>query len=417
MTKSGAQLTSSRTRRLVLAGVTLVLVLGTAEAVCRVYFAALIGRSVLFYGTPFERIAVTTDEQSPLLRNLRHRRMSGVGNRNNSVRNTDNKLVDYAKYYPHQQRSTYDIDTGEVYPGTINGRGFRGPDCAEEKRPGVVRVVTLGASSTFGYHARDELTYPAQLQRILNATCPGKTFEVINLGIPHLTSTQILALFVAEGAPLDPDVVTFYDSTMPARSRAIAMATRRCVRTRAHRSAGSIGVRYAAASCWLRSATRTHRYSAAQIGAHTEKSRQTLLENLDKLVRMSEELGFTPIIAAQQSRSLEVPREKIRGVTFRQEHDIVAGDLARQGWLGRKEAAFFVHGALLEAEEDWARVRGVSFVDVRSALDARRDLVVSWVHLNHEGNRIVAEQLAPAIHRRTCVDGDDSRAVASRSSE
>jgi len=55
-----------------------------------------------------------------------------------------------------------------------------------------VRVVTLGASSTFGFHNRDDQTYPRQLENLLNQEARGSTrYEVINLGIPHLTSDEI----------------------------------------------------------------------------------------------------------------------------------------------------------------------------------------------------------------------------------
>lgn len=72
-------------------------------------------------------------------------------------------------------------------------------------------MVTLGASSTFGYYTRDDETYPHYLERYLSQRlAAGSRAEVINLGIPHLRSEEILALFRAEGLPLDPDVVTVY---------------------------------------------------------------------------------------------------------------------------------------------------------------------------------------------------------------
>src|SRR5262249_13086620 len=77
--------------------------------------------------------------------------------------------------------------------------------------PGVTRVVTLGASSTFGFSDRDDETYPYYLEQFLNHDAHGKRFEVINLGIPHLKSDQIAALFEQEALPLRPDVVTFYE--------------------------------------------------------------------------------------------------------------------------------------------------------------------------------------------------------------
>src|SRR5262249_40456783 len=118
----------------------------------------------------------------------------------------------YSKYSPHEERYTYDADTGEVFRVTINGRGFRGADFADAKPPGTVRIVTLGASSTFGYHDPDDGTYPAILERMLAEPCRGRArYQVINLAIPHLMSAEILSLFLAEAVSLEPDVVTFYE--------------------------------------------------------------------------------------------------------------------------------------------------------------------------------------------------------------
>ena len=96
---------------------------------------------------------------------------------------------------------------------------FRGRDFQTQKAPGVIRVVTLGASSTFGYYDRDEETYPFLLETLLNAESPESLrFEVINLGIPHLKMASIYQLFMAEALPLQPDIVTFYEGNNDAGS-------------------------------------------------------------------------------------------------------------------------------------------------------------------------------------------------------
>ena len=93
-----------------------------------------------------------------------------------------------------------------------NNHGFRGEDFEIEKAPGTFRILTLGASSTFGYHDRDEETYPvfleADLQRIAP---PGVRVEVINFAIPHAMTDNVLAMLLAEGFALSPDLVTFYE--------------------------------------------------------------------------------------------------------------------------------------------------------------------------------------------------------------
>jgi hypothetical protein len=44
----------------------------------------------------------------------------------------------------------------------------------------------------------------------------------------------------------------------------------------------------------------------------------------------------------------------------------------------------------------------VTYVDTIAALDARRDVLMSWVHLNREGNAIIAEALSGPILEKTC---------------
>jgi hypothetical protein len=106
----------------------------------------------------------------------------------------------------------HDPITNEAFRGSINSRGFRGGEFDESKELGVTRIVTLGSSSTFGYYDRDNETYPYYLEQKLNQRLAGTArFEVINLGIPHLRSEEILALFYAEAIPLHPDVITFYE--------------------------------------------------------------------------------------------------------------------------------------------------------------------------------------------------------------
>src|SRR6185295_7016799 len=98
------------------------------------------------------------------------------------------------------------------FPVRINNHGFRGGDFTIDKPPGTFRILTLGASSTFGYHDRDDETYPVLLERQLNRTADdGRRYEVINFGVPHATTDNTLALFLAEGVALSPDLVTFYE--------------------------------------------------------------------------------------------------------------------------------------------------------------------------------------------------------------
>ena len=61
----------------------------------------------------------------------------------------------------------------------------------------------------------------------------------------------------------------------------------------------------------------------------------------------------------------------------------------------------------------WADRNAVPFVDIIAALDRRRDVLVSWVHLNADGNRLVADALANEIAAHACGTTAEATTVAS----
>ena len=75
----------------------------------------------------------------------------------------------------------------------LNNLGLRGPDVPVEKAPGTIRVVTLGASETFGLSETAGREYPRQLEDSLNARAvlacgaDAHRFEVLNAALPGMT--------------------------------------------------------------------------------------------------------------------------------------------------------------------------------------------------------------------------------------
>ncbi len=81
-------------------------------------------------------------------------------------------------YNPGFHMSTAGLDI------RINAHALRGPDFPEEKPPGEIRVLALGGSTTAGEEVGEADTYPAQLEGMLRARCPGRNIRVINAGVP-----------------------------------------------------------------------------------------------------------------------------------------------------------------------------------------------------------------------------------------
>jgi lysophospholipase L1-like esterase len=387
------------------------------ELATRAYFAFQVGPRALMYGTEWYR-NVAPDEQAKRWGKLKADpewqkeapKAIAAEERPDSVERHKNELAGYTKFFPNEPKTTRDAETGERIVATINRHGFRGKEFELVKPKGSVRVLTLGASSTFGYYDRDDETYPHYLELELNRRCPSAPrFEVINFGIPHSTSDQMAALFLAEGLPLHPDVVTFYegrnDSTIDDYSRAgvpekiYAVLIHRLMLV-AFIDQVVVGDRASVTA------------AAKQFEPHVKRRTEYFLNNLTRILTAAREHGVHVVIANQQASSSygfasrESERLSLRrGVTYAEETQAIKERVARGETIGPHEYTLLVHERLMKALEEWAAKNGVPFVDVISAMDHDRHHLVSWVHLDAAGNRVVAAKLAEPILREFCAGG------------
>jgi lysophospholipase L1-like esterase len=311
----------------------------------------------------------------------------------------DDLRAGYSKYPPRATLTDFDPATGATFPVKVNARGLRGADFEDRKASGTIRVVTLGASSTFGYHSRDGDTWPVRLQEILQRAC-SRPYEVLNFGIPHLMSDEIAALFVAEALPLDPDVVTFYEGINDASLRRERHHLRRSLRRWAPlRSAYRVLRDHLMIVRVADEVVRPHarRYSRADAAAHAEGRAARFLANLDRIRSECDARGIRLLVATQQANALARTGRELRGWTYADEERELRGRLAAGDTIDVYGLAFLTHAELMRALRDWAAQHEVELVDVVAALDERRDVLVNWVHLRPEGNRMVAETFAPII--------------------
>jgi hypothetical protein len=98
----------------------------------------------------------------------------------------------------------------------MNEEGMRGPSFKRERTPGVVRIVAVGASETFGLTEAEGREYPRQLEDSLNAARlrqPGlPSFEVLNASLPGMSLPTIDLTLRHHVRTLAPDVVLVYPS-------------------------------------------------------------------------------------------------------------------------------------------------------------------------------------------------------------
>jgi lysophospholipase L1-like esterase len=358
----------------------LAIALTIVEIGVRIVSAIVVGPRVLVYGTRWHRRQVQPPE------NLRR-----------GVAFHTNEAAGYVKYFPNEEK--WANDSRGHYRVRINAHGLRGPEFAVAKRPGVARVLTLGASSTFGFENRDDETYPYYLQRALDRAAGRGRFEVINFAVPHADSDAMVSLFLAEGVALMPDVVTVYEGINDSERAVYDEIYGTSWRPSGRAPFLTVQLVRQLASAVLPKPSRvavTDTMIAAATGHY--------LGNLDAIAAACRSVGARMIVVTQQARSLMIEPARLHGTTYADEVRFVEAALpapdapdrfnAMQLHVG---AMLAVHARLMEAMRGWAATRHVPLVDGVAALDRQRDLLLTWVHLAPPANKALAKILAPAV--------------------
>lgn len=94
-----------------------------------------------------------------------------------------------------------------------NEHGYRGKAVPLERRPGVIRILCLGGSTTYGWKVgRADQTYPAILQQLLQRDLSHEFegVEVINGGMPWGTTSELLTHYHFKYHYYRPDIVIIH---------------------------------------------------------------------------------------------------------------------------------------------------------------------------------------------------------------
>ncbi len=366
----------SRRRQLILAGVTTFASILMLELGTRVWMSLTVSPYYWQWGMP---------EAAQLVR---------FGNVNAHSLECDG----YFKFPPnrvlHQGAYSHNI------PTRINNLGFRGEDISPHKPTGTFRVLCLGGSSTFGYHATDEGTYPACLERRLNAeSIPGgPRFEVINLGVPHLDSTAMVRLFEKEAVPLEPDAVVVYSAT----NDAVFGPDRRT--TAFGQVLGSVNAfMRPKALAWHLIVTgyaKSRLFSEEEIDRRAAQKAETFIDNMARMSHWcsNHEVLFVPVTQQHTSLYGTGRAGELGSTTYEQECTQVRRAIEQDsGTLNGNEAFLLVHQQLTERLRHFSAQQGLPLVDGIDVLDQHRSFMLSWVHLDERANMILATAIAERI--------------------
>lgn len=92
-----------------------------------------------------------------------------------------------------------EIPVPNLYPQTFRA----------DKQPGSFRIFCLGGSTTAGFPYEQTVPFPTQLDFMLTAAYPERSFEVINLGLSAINSFTVLD-WIPEVIEQDPDLLIIY---------------------------------------------------------------------------------------------------------------------------------------------------------------------------------------------------------------
>jgi hypothetical protein len=130
--------------------------------------------------------------------------------------NSEYKIFDRHPYLVGVPRPGVSVEQNGVRI-SHNSLGFRGKEFELNNRPGVTRIITIGGSTTYCTGVDDRYTWPEVLDRSL-----GNAFEVINYGIPGLSTSEHIIQTALNLSDMAPDIVIYYTGWNDLRSANIA---------------------------------------------------------------------------------------------------------------------------------------------------------------------------------------------------
>jgi len=297
---------------------------------------------------------------------------------------------------------TYRLSDGGTC--TVNAAGFRGADRVEiEKRPGVVRVVTMGGSSTFCYHTPDAEVWPKELENRLRAHY-GPDVEVINAGVPGYSSFEARINYAYQLRRLDPDIVLVYHTWNdlkyyrlieskgvayrgawhpPSLLRRIARRTQLGYRIRSF------------AHTYVIPARRENSMSAPHVQITDDgPAHRWERVNYDDLALLLKADGVLPVFTSQASLLVD---STLSNPDARSHSYVEYLGLTFEGAVAQWDKTT----QIIEAS---AAAHDIPFIDVRAAIPSNLDNFLDHVHLTPQGNALVAETIVRGFAAHAAID-------------
>lgn len=285
---------------------------------------------------------------------------------------------------------------------STNSAGFRGPEIAQPKPAGTVRLAFLGASTTYCAEvSSDAMVWPQLVVDELRRRFPGTDFDFVNGGVPGYSVASSLKNLRHRVAVLEPDIVVVYHATNDLSGEVNRLA----------REAGLAGAPSPGGPSWLerhsllwelatknlrvraalndeKAGTRRLQVESSRLGAEFRRDLGTLLQEAKAGGARVAVATFASHLRPGQS-PLQQERAAVSALVympFMTLNGLVAG-YARYNELINEAAR--AEGALLIGGEDRIPGDPAHFVDT--------------VHFTDQGSRAMAERVIDALYADPAV--------------
>ena len=321
-----------------------------------------------------------------------------------------NQLSKYSMNY----QISWDYEKNKMKPGTyittnevtysINSKGFRGNEFNLDKDK--IRIIAFGGSTTLGLESPDNLTYPYQLEKILNQK--KNDYEVINMGFGSKSLNFIKNLFFKEAFMYDPDFIIiysnrnsiFYDGSLVEPIKKINFFMKINHYFQENIMTYRVMFKMYKRILFHKSNSEYLKSPYSQIGISKDYLNYGYINSLKEIIDFSESLNIDVILVKQayffeNDISSELEKYSIEEIIQLYEENY----FLKKYSLSDEENFWSVLGFIINKKVDELRdQQNVLIVDPVNILTKNKENFVDYLHLTPRGNYILASEVSKIIN-------------------
>ena len=309
------------------------------------------------------------------------------------------KRYEFDRLFQVDARGLHGAANAQYLRWRLNAEGLRGEDVRPDT--GQIRILTYGASETFGIFEENGKEYPRTLERELNNRTIPDHYEILNAGLPGMRVGSGIALFKELASRFNPSVVVIY----PTPTHYIGVSRPYC-----NRPPKPIWVN---SDLWpgIRIGDKLReefkkivppivQHEMRKISIRWQTRDQFLLDQVDKIsleafqtdltcaIDAAHTLGVKPILVTHANRfgKNHFGDDAFRLTQWRQQYP----ELREEGFLDLEQRANEIVRTL-------AKTQDVPLVDADKEMSGETKWFADHVHFTNEGATALAVLLMPTI--------------------